>query len=83
MSSEALLGKLQTIFRETLDSPQLVLQPETTANEVAEWDSVSHLILLHAIEQEFALSFSLDEVMQFQNVGDICSSIQTKLETSN
>ena len=79
MIESVILEKLELLFRETLDNSSIRLTEKTTANDIAEWDSVSHLILLHAIEQEFNLSFSLDEVMHFQNIGDITKSILAKL----
>ncbi len=78
MSIETILKSLETIFQETLENPTIRLRLETTANDIAEWDSVTHLVLLHSIEQELNVRFTLDEIMQFQNVGDICQSILSR-----
>jgi acyl carrier protein len=75
MSKEDLLKKLEAIFQDTLENPAIRLNFHTTANDIAEWDSVTHLVLLHAIEQELHVHFTIDEVMHFQNVGDICTCI--------
>ncbi len=78
MSIETILKSLETIFQETLENQTIRLRLETTANDIAEWDSVTHLVLLHSIEQELNVRFTLDEIMQFQNVGDICQSILSR-----
>lgn len=74
-----LIPKLELIFRETLENDTICLDANTTPNEIAEWDSVNHLLLLHTIEQHFAIKFSLDEMIHFQKVSDICESIKQKL----
>jgi acyl carrier protein len=78
---EKLITDLELLFQDTLEDSTIKLTRETTANEVKDWDSVNHLLLLHTIEQHFKIKFSLDEMIHFQNVGDICDSILFK--TSN
>lgn len=78
---ENLLFELESLFRETLEDDSIKLNRETTANDVEEWDSVNHLLLLHTIEEHFKIKFTLDEMIHFQNVGAICDSIIQK--TSN
>ena len=78
MMVDHILERLTSIFKDVLDDNQLILKPETTANEVAEWDSVSHLILIHAIEENFHIKFDLAEIINFRSVGDICESIRLK-----
>jgi len=75
---DKLISELELIFQETLEDDSIRLNKSTTANDVAEWDSVNHLLLLHSIEQHFKIKFSLDEMIHFQNVGDICDSIKQK-----
>ena len=78
MTATALLKELTPIFEEVLDVQGLELRVETTANDIAEWDSVSHLILLHAIEEHFNCKFDLNEIINFRQVGDICTSLIQK-----
>ena len=73
-----ILKDLTTIFRDVLESDKIVLTELTTANEIADWDSVNHLILLHAIEEHYKIKFELGEIINFRSVGDICLSISNK-----
>jgi acyl carrier protein len=78
MTSQAILAEVNTIFRDVLDLPELVLRPETTAKEVPEWDSLSHVQLVVAVEKHFKLKFTANEIRAFKNVGDLCAAVERK-----
>ncbi len=71
--------KLNGIFIDVLDNPDIVLKDETTAKDIEEWDSLTHVQLIVAIEKSFKIRFTAPEIQQFKNVGDICQRIQSKL----
>ena len=76
---EVVYKTLTEIFREVFDNPDINIQPETTADEIEEWDSMSHINLILMVELRFDIEFSQSEVMRFQNVGDLAACIQGKL----
>jgi acyl carrier protein len=45
----------------------------TSRREVPKWDSLQHVALVAAIEQQFGISLSMDEMIEIRSVGDICS----------
>jgi acyl carrier protein len=67
------------VFREELELDDLELTDETTADDVEEWDSLSHVQLVVALEKAFAVKFSSREILSWDNVGDLVSCIQKKL----
>jgi acyl carrier protein len=73
------LERLYAIFREVFDDDTLLVGPETTANDVDGWDSLSHINLIVAIEAEFNIRFSQKELLTFKNVGDLLKSIEAKI----
>lgn len=73
--------QLTEIFRDTLDEPDLVLTPELSARNVDTWDSLSHIRLIVAIEQEFRIKFGTREIDGLNNVGELAALIETKLGT--
>jgi acyl carrier protein len=75
-----ILPEVEAIFREVFEDSTLKLEESNTAQDIAAWDSVQHLLLLHALEQHFFIKFTLEEMISFQNVGDICASIKQKLD---
>jgi acyl carrier protein len=73
------LSKITEILSEVIDSPQLQLTEESTADGVEDWDSVNHVKLLIALESDLGIQFGTDEVNGIKNVGGLIDAIQTKL----
>jgi len=71
--------QLTEVFRDTLDEPDLVVTPELSAKDVETWDSISHIRLIVAIEQEFRIRFGTREIDGLNNVGELAALIETKL----
>lgn len=79
MTPEEVLAKVTALFRDVLDQPRLVLHPETTAHDVEDWDSLTNIELVVAIEKAFKIKFTLAEVQGFKNVGEMCRNIAGKV----
>ena len=69
------LARLQRIFREFFDDDGLVISPGTQAEDIAGWDSVAHVGLLAAIEQDCGLEFDLDEILALTSVEALLAAI--------
>lgn len=78
MDKNKILSKVQSVFQEVLDNEDIQLSFETTAGDVEEWDSLSHIQLIVAIEKEFKIKFSSKEIMSWNNVGDMLDCILSK-----
>lgn len=74
------LARLQPIFRDVLDNPRLEISRTSNASNVKGWDSLTHINLVSAIEQEFAISFTLSELQEMENVGQMMDLIEMKLQ---
>ena len=70
--------RLTPIFRDIFDRDDLVITPALTARDVAEWDSLSHIRLIVAVEKEFGVKFALGELQSLQNVGEMIALIEKK-----
>lgn len=79
MDQGEILIQLNEIFFEELDLEKLHLSPETTANEVDGWDSLTHIQLVVAIEKHFKIRFTSKEIQSWKNVAELTNSIFTKL----
>ncbi|MDU2063364.1 MAG: acyl carrier protein [Sporomusaceae bacterium] len=73
------LDKLQTVFQEVFDDANLTITGETTAADIAEWDSIAHIRLVIAVEEAFEIRFALGELQSLQNVGEMLVLIEEKL----
>lgn len=79
MNEQDILEKLTTVFRDVFDLPDLSIALVTTAEDVAEWDSVNHIMLVVEIERQFRVKFQTAEIEEMKNVGDLVTLIQSKL----
>ncbi len=79
MSTLDLLQEVNQIFIEVLDNKDIVLNEDTTAEDVEEWDSLSHIQLVVSIEKHFKIRFSSLEIQKWRNIRDLLISIQNRL----
>lgn len=75
MDKDRVLSEMNVIFKEVFNEPQLTVSRDTSANDVANWDSMTNLFLIDAIEQRFKMKYTLDEIMNARHVGDLCDII--------
>jgi acyl carrier protein len=78
MVSSAIHDKLKDVFRQVFDDDEIDVRPELSANDVEDWDSLSHIRLMLTVEKAFGIKFSAAEVGKLKNVGDLVSLIQSK-----
>jgi len=76
---DAVYEKLTGIFREVFDDPAIDITAESTADDIEEWDSLTHINLIMMIELRFDIEFNQKQVMGFQTVGDMAECIKGKL----
>ncbi len=82
MEKQNILSELTGIFKKVFENDSVILQMDTTANDVDGWDSLTHTSMIVEVEKHFNVKFKLKEVLGFKNVGDMVNMIHTKLETA-
>lgn len=75
MEKELIWETCRQIFREIFDDDELSIGPETTANDVEGWNSLTHIQLLVAMEEAFGIRFNTGEVAGLANVGEMVELI--------
>ena len=78
MEKTKILEEVQEIFRDVLDNEDIVLASEITAEDIEEWDSLTHIQLIVAIEKHFKVKFTSKEILSWKNVGEMIDCISTK-----
>ena len=79
MTTQEILQKLTEIFRQIFDDDSIVLTLETTAADVADWDSFNHINVIVATEERFGIKFQTAETEELKNVGHLVELIRQKL----
>ena len=74
-----ILEQVNSVFKDVLDNEEIIVTANTTADDIDEWDSLSHIQLVVAIEKHFKIRFTSSEINNFKNVGEMCLGIQAKL----
>lgn len=69
--SDDIGARLGSVFRDVFMDDGLVIRPEMTAEDLDEWDSVTHISLVYAIEEEFGVEFAADDIQGLANVGEL------------
>jgi acyl carrier protein len=70
------LATLNEVFRTVFDDDELSVTRETTAKDVENWDSLTHVKLILAAERKFSVRFSSSEVAGLKNVGELLDLIE-------
>jgi acyl carrier protein len=66
-------------MEDVFDLDELSLTPGTTADDIEEWDSLSHIRLIVALERRFKIKFRNSELEGLMNVGDLIRVIDGKI----
>ncbi len=70
--------RAQNVFREVFEDPDLNVTEKTVAADVPAWDSLNHINLVLALEEEFGVEFTTPEVTSMSNVGDLFALLARK-----
>ena len=74
-----IIEELQEIFRERFDEDELVISRDTTAEDIEDWDSLTHMQLIVEIEKKYGIKFTTAEIKKAANVGEFIDIIKEKL----
>ncbi len=78
MTVEEMLSKMTNIFHDVFDNDDIVVTPALTASDVPEWDSLSHVRLILAVQKAFGVKFSAAQIANLKNVGDLTDLVRAK-----
>jgi acyl carrier protein len=68
--------KIIEIVSDVLDNVEV--SSSTARQNTPEWNSLKHMEIIFAIEEEFEIQYSEDEMIAIASVGDIVDSIARK-----
>lgn len=78
MERNELLKQINNIFIDVLDNPEIALSETTNADDIEEWDSLTHIQLVVEIEKHFSMRFTSMEIQSWATVGEMITCIIAK-----
>lgn len=78
MTETDILATLKPIMADVFDVNDSDINEKTSADDIEEWDSLSHIRLIVAVEQKFKFKFKNSEIESLKNVGELVHLIATK-----
>ena len=70
--------RLNEVFQDVFDDDSITVSENTTAADIEDWDSLSHITLVSAVEDEFRMKFSMKEVVEMKNVGEMATIVAAR-----
>lgn len=78
MDKADIIKRLNEVFQDVFDDEDIVVDEETTADDIEDWDSIEHINLISAVESEFGIRFTMGEVSGMKDVGEMISIIEER-----
>ena len=80
MTREEVYETLNGVFQDVFDDESITVNDETTSDDIDGWDSLEHINLIAAVEQEFGVKFNMGPVVSMKNVGEMVDIILSQID---
>lgn len=78
MNRNEITERLNDVFRDVFGDDSITVCDATTSDDIEDWDSIEHINLIGAVEDEFGLRFKMREVSGMKNVGEMIDIISER-----
>lgn len=75
MTRAEVFERLDPVFRDVFDDETITVNDATASEDIEGWDSLEHINLVLAVENEFGIRFNMGEVNKMKNVGEMVDAI--------
>lgn len=78
MDASLVMARVAELMAEVFDLDDLAVSAQTSAPDIEEWDSLSHIRFMITLERAFGIKFSNEEIAELKNVGELVGVIAAK-----
>ncbi|HZS53655.1 MAG TPA: acyl carrier protein [Bryobacteraceae bacterium] len=71
-------AEIQQILRDVFNDETIVIDDNTTADDVEGWDSLNNIRLMVQVERKFGFRFKTSEVAGLKNVGELIKIVEQR-----
>lgn len=75
MTREQVYAKLLPVFKDVFDDCSIKIDDSTTSKDIMGWDSLMHIQLIAAIQDEFQVELSIEDAVNMKNVGEMVDTL--------
>ena len=79
MTNDEVMAKISDLMVDVFDLDDFDVTRATSADDIEDWDSLSHIRFMITLERAFKVKFSNEEIAELKNVGELADVISTKL----
>lgn len=80
MTREEVFENLNKVFADVFDDESIIVNATTTSDDIEDWDSLEHINLVAAVEQEFGMKFTMGQVVTMKNVGEMVDIVMSQIQ---
>jgi acyl carrier protein len=74
-----IMKQVNAIFIELFEDDSIMLNETSDTSDIEAWDSLNHIQVITAVEKHFKIRFELNDLLNFQNIGDLCRGIRSRI----
>ena len=78
MQEEQIVNGIIKVLEKDLKLNNLIIKREMQAYDFKGWDSLAHIGIIISLEEEFKLRFSIGEITNLKNIGELIDLIKKK-----
>jgi acyl carrier protein len=78
-----IISEIELVFRSFFKEDSIIINSDTTAEDIKDWDSFSHMNLMAAVESHFNIEIPFYVIMELDSVGDLAKYIHEVQQTKN
>jgi len=79
MTREDVFQELNEVFQDVFDDETISVNDSTTSKDIEDWDSLEHINLVVSIEKRFKMKFTMGEITEMKNVGEMVNIILDRM----
>jgi acyl carrier protein len=76
-----LADRVRALAADVLETPLETLRPDSTPDTIETWDSLHHLSMVLALEQEFHVEFTPEEIEEMLSIQSVTTLVEEKQKT--
>jgi len=79
MDRKEIIERIRIILESVLNHKDFEMKEDLKASEVQGWDSLSHMMIISRIEDDFNIRFKMREINKLENLKSLIDLVQSKV----